>query len=545
MKTRRFRLTKTAKILIMLLLITMIGGGVYYGISSGIIRTETEKINRLASSESQKNAEVTNLNTATNNASIPDKDGNIINTNKSSTSTINVSLDEWIGWKPIIDANGGLSTEKGSIYDKLGITVNISVINDATQSSNALISGKLDAAGYTINRVAFLSNKFKEAGNDVIMPYITNFSNGGDGIIAKSNITKITDLVGAKIGVPQFSEAHSLIVWFVNQSDLSKDKKQNIIDELIFFETPDEAAKAFFTGSVDVAATWEPYLTQAQNMSDAHILFSTASSTSLIMDGILFNKSFAEKNPDLVTKFIDGALQANDMYDTELSTIKKVMPMFATASDEDVKDNCSGARLMTYTDNLSMFNGTARTIYVGMCDVWSSIGESVNRELVNTLYDDTYIKALADKYSDQPITKTEAMVTVNENNRQSVLDAEALLEKSATVNFVINTAKFSDSVEATQKLNEFIEIAKVLDGTIIEIEGNTDPNPNTDPDDKANKMLSQQRAETVKQYFILNGISADRIISVGNGSSNPIVENDTEEHRAMNRRTDVSFKIIE
>ena len=58
-------------------------------------------------------------------------------------------------------------------------------------------------------------------------------------------------------------------------------------------------------------------------------------------------------------------------------------------------------------------------------------------------------------------------------------------------------------------------------------------------------MLSQQRAETVKQYFILNGIPANRIIAVGNGSSNPVVENDTEEHRAMNRRTDVSFKIVE
>ena len=58
-------------------------------------------------------------------------------------------------------------------------------------------------------------------------------------------------------------------------------------------------------------------------------------------------------------------------------------------------------------------------------------------------------------------------------------------------------------------------------------------------------MLSKQRAETVKQYFIANGISPDRIIVVGNGSSNPIVENDTEEHRAMNRRTDVSFKCIE
>ena len=43
----------------------------------------------------------------------------------------------------------------------------------------------------------------------------------------------------------------------------------------------------------------------------------------------------------------------------------------------------------------------------------------------------------------------------------------------------------------------------------------------------------------------MNGISADRIVTVGNGSSNPIVKNDTEKHRAMNRRTDVSFKIIE
>ena len=43
----------------------------------------------------------------------------------------------------------------------------------------------------------------------------------------------------------------------------------------------------------------------------------------------------------------------------------------------------------------------------------------------------------------------------------------------------------------------------------------------------------------------MNGISADRIVTVGNGSSNPVVENDIEERRAMNRRTDVSFKIIE
>lgn len=180
-----------------------------------------------------------------------------------------------------------------------------------------------------------------------------------------------------------------------------------------------------------------------------------------------------------------------------------------------------------------------------MCGVWESIGETVNRDLLNTIFDNTYMSALSDKYDAQDLTKTDANVIVTEENKQEVLDTVALLQKSATVNFIINTAKFTDSADATQKLDDFINIAKVLDGTIIEIAGNTDPNPYSDPQDIANKMLSQQRAETVKQYFVLNGISADRIITVGNGSSKPMVDNDTEEHKAMNRRTDVSFKCIE
>lgn len=514
---KRFRLTKGAKILIMVLVIALIGGGIFMGLKTGVVKNDLK----------------------------PDADGNVINTTKESADTINLSLDEWIGWKSIIDANGGLSTEKGSIYDKLGINVNISIINDATQSSNALVSGQIDASGYTINRTAFLSKKFQDAGVDVVMPFITNFSNGGDGIIAKSNIKTVNDLTNAKIGIPQFSEAHSLVVWFVNQSDLSDNDKDRIINNLVFFATPDEAAKAFFAGQVDVAATWEPYLTQAKNMADAHILFSTASSSSLIMDGILFNADFAGKNPEVVSKFIDGALQASDLYATDLDTIKTVMPMFSTASDKDIKDNCVSAKLTTYADNINLFNGTARTIYTDMCAVWNSIGEGVNKDLVNTLYDNSYIKAFSGKYDANKTTTVDIVPTVTDDNKDEIVEAEALLQKSATVNFVINTAKFSNSIEATKVLDEFISIAKVLDGTIIEIAGNTDPNPTTDPEDTANKMLSQQRAETVKQYFILNGIPANRIIAIGNGSSNPVVENDTEEHRAMNRRTDVSFKIVE
>lgn len=523
MSTKRFRLTKAAKILIFLIVLSCIGVGVFFGVKTGIIKSGNDK----------KIGSDSNITS--------DTDANVINTDKKDDKTINLSLDEWIGWKPIIDSNGGLTTQPGSIYDKLGISVNISIINDATQSSNALVSGKLDASGYTINRVAFLSDKFDKSDIDVIMPYITNFSNGGDGIIAKSNIKSVNDLVEAKIGVPQFSEAHSLVVWFVNQSDLSDKEKNSIIDNLIFFETPDEAAKAFFAGQVDVAATWEPYLTQAKNMSDSHILFSTASSTSLIMDGILFNKDFAEKNPDIVSTFIDGALQANDLYETDLSTIKSVMPMFSTASDEDITSNCKSAKLMTYADNIEMFSGTARKIYSDMCNVWKSVGESVNEKLLDSLYDDTYISALEDKYIDTKVTKTDTLSSVTEENKKELIDTEALLQKSATVNFLPDTAKFVDTSEASKSLDEFIDIAKVLNGTIIQIEGNI----SSDNDDEVGQKLSEQRANTIKQYFVMNGIDNNRIIVIGNGGKNPVAPNDTEENKAKNRRTDFYFKCVE
>lgn len=530
---QRFRLTKAAKILIMIIVVVLIGSGIFAGVKTGIVKTSKDKTKTDVVNDISKNTENS------------DPDMVLTKDTTGDDATINLSLDEWVGWKEIIDSNGGLTTQPGSIYDQLGIKVNINVINDATQSSNALIKGDLNAAGYTINRLAFLSSKFTDAGINVVMPYITNYSNGGDGIIAKNSIQSINDLVDAKIGVPQFSEAQTLVVWFVNQSDLSQEDKDKIISNLILFETPDETAKAFFAGQVDVAATWQPYLSQAEDSTDSHILFSTASSTSLVMDGITFREDFAKAHPDVVQKFIDGALQASELYTTEFDPIKNTMPMFSTETDESIVGMTGDAKLTTWNNNIEILNGTAVSMYNDMCDVWTSIGESVNKDMVYTVFDDSYMEALADKYESVVAPVEETKVVVTEDNKQDILDTTALLSKSATVNFVINTAKFTDSTDASAKLDEFIKIAQQLDGTIIEIAGNTDPNPNSDPTDEANKLLSQQRAEAVKKYFVLAGVDANRIITVGNGSSNPIVGNDTEEHRAMNRRTDVSFKCIE
>lgn len=78
-------------------------------------------------------------------------------------------------------------------------------------------------------------------------------------------------------------------------------------------------------------------------------------------------------------------------------------------------------------------------------------------------------------------------------------------------------------------------VARLLEqspGIQIEVHGHTD----SDGDESANQVLSQQRAEAVATALSQRGINATRITAVGFGELNPIAPNITAEGRATNRR---------
>jgi OmpA-OmpF porin, OOP family len=60
--------------------------------------------------------------------------------------------------------------------------------------------------------------------------------------------------------------------------------------------------------------------------------------------------------------------------------------------------------------------------------------------------------------------------------------------------------------------------------------------------DEYNVKLSHNRAMSVMQYILSKGISSNRIIAQGYGETKPVVPNDTDENRQLNRR--VEFKIL-
>lgn len=73
-------------------------------------------------------------------------------------------------------------------------------------------------------------------------------------------------------------------------------------------------------------------------------------------------------------------------------------------------------------------------------------------------------------------------------------------------------------------------------GASVLIEGHTDANGS----DSANLILSQDRADAVKQYLVSQfGADAEKISSIGYGEARPVATNETPAGRARNRRIDL------
>jgi outer membrane protein OmpA-like peptidoglycan-associated protein len=112
---------------------------------------------------------------------------------------------------------------------------------------------------------------------------------------------------------------------------------------------------------------------------------------------------------------------------------------------------------------------------------------------------------------------------------------DELNEYGRTILF--DTAKWTFKQESYATLEPMTKILKEYPDADFVIEGHTD----SVGSDKSNQLLSERRANAVRDYFVSNGINADRLTTKAFGESKPVDTNDTAAGRANNRRTEVKL----
>ena len=131
------------------------------------------------------------------------------------------------------------------------------------------------------------------------------------------------------------------------------------------------------------------------------------------------------------------------------------------------------------------------------------------------------------------------------SNHPELLTGEALkVAYSAEITSEVSSKSYQIQFEtgssvikpsSYKQLDEILGSAVVAEGLKLGVYGHTDNVGN----DASNQKLSEDRATAVKSYLISKGITENRIESKGMGSSEPIADNNTASGKAQNRRVQI------
>lgn len=180
----------------------------------------------------------------------------------------------------------------------------------------------------------------KEKIKDLKIITALNQSIGGDGLIANKNITNFNELKGKKIAVEKNWVSHFFLLYLLDRNKInSKDI------ELVHLKGSDIGA-ALISSKVDAAVTFEPWLTQAKNLSGGNLLASTVE-YPVIYDVLVAKEETINARRDEISALIsDWGRAVNHFYNNfkESSNIVAHSLMI------------SKAELVSQLDKLKLFN---------------------------------------------------------------------------------------------------------------------------------------------------------------------------------------------
>lgn len=111
--------------------------------------------------------------------------------------------------------------------------------------------------------------------------------------------------------------------------------------------------------------------------------------------------------------------------------------------------------------------------------------------------------------------------------------ARGLIVNLGDVLFDVN--KFTLRSEAREKLAKLSGVVLGNPGLLLAVEGHTDSTGS----DELNQKLSDNRAGSVRDYLVTQGVSAESVSAQGFGKTRPVAPNETSEGRQKNRRVDI------
>lgn len=252
-----------------------------------------------------------------------------------------IGLGPWVGFGPLY-----LARDLG-YFKEAGIEVELIVLTGIAERNSALKAGRIDALAAPVDYFVLSAGNHLET--RIVMAI--DESAGGDGIVARKEITRFEDLRGRKVAFQRGLPSEFFLRALLQQRGIN-------LDELraADMETADGGA-AFIAGKVDAAVLWEPWLTKAVEQGGGHVLASTREYRNLIVDCLSFTKDAVGRSPADVAKIVNAVLRAIDFWKARPDEANRIMAPYFQLDPAKYGLVLSGARFTDLARNREYFGG--------------------------------------------------------------------------------------------------------------------------------------------------------------------------------------------
>ena len=501
----------------------------------------------------------------------------------------------WNSQFPLMYANGGPLTTKGSLIDNAKMQINIVRQDDCNKSIADIVKFAQDYknnpniegvfASYMGDGMpAFFAGLSKEleplgAEYQPVAFYAMGKSYGEDKLMGpQSWKTDPKSAIGKTVSCYlRDGDMNILLKWAgdnglkVNPDETTFDRNAiNLISAVDFLD----AANKYITGykekrafvvagkklssdttvGVDAVATWTPGDVNIAKKKGGLVNIASTKQYSTQMPNITITiRKFANDHRTDIENLIMALSQSGDQVRSYTDAKKFAADVSAKVYNEE-----SGAYWMKYYDGVTEKDVQGKDVELGgsmafnLPDAATMFGlgkDGLDRyKIVYTTFGDILSKMYPEYMAKYPeyskmIDKSYMQsVIVNhpelmEGKTIAVTYAPTITDKVSSKSFQIQFETGSATIKSASfaVLDEILKSTVVAENLKVGVYGHTDNTGN----DLANQTLSEQRANSVKAYLTSKGVTTDRIESKGMGSSKPVADNTSVEGKAQNRRVEI------
>src|SRR5881409_3249927 len=276
-------------------------------------------------------------------------------------------INIWPGWAPIIVANNGLEPNEASVfYKKYGFYLKLAIVDDPVKARDLFASGHSHVLWGTLDMMSlFAPELVKDSRTVPVVCQQIDWSNGGDGIVARGDIRPINDFrmkagKRRKVVLAQNSPSHYFIMSLLIDAGIDPAE----VDFKWAGDAP-AAAKIFVQDkSFDAFVGWSPDIyTVSEAGTGARLVVTTGSANHLIADVWAVRNDFFRDHPEIVSGLVQGIFEGVDSVRKDPGNAARALATAFKLPEEDCKNMVGkdggitegDAHLTNYRENAKFF----------------------------------------------------------------------------------------------------------------------------------------------------------------------------------------------